>query len=80
MSNIKNISLYKNYEKKIINVRNNVLMCTKTFKFAGKPAYITIIDKHAFTDTGIELKREMKKITYSAFGQKLHCCILIYFF
>ena len=59
--NIKNISLYKKYEKKIINniinhVRNNVLMCTKTFKFAGKPAYITIIDKHAFTDTGIEHK------------------------
>jgi len=59
--NIKNISLYKKYEKKIINniinhVRNNVLMCTKTFKFAGKPSYITIIDKHAFTDTGIEHK------------------------
>ena len=59
--NIKNISLYKKYEKKIINniinhVRNNVLMCTKTFKFAGKPAYITIIDKHAFADTGIEHK------------------------
>ncbi len=66
--NIKNISLYKNYEKKIINdiinhVRNNVLMCAKTFKFAGKPVYITIIDKHAFTDTGIELKIRDEKIT-----------------
>ena len=38
-------------------------MCTKTFKFAGKPTYITIIDKHAFTDTGIKLKMRYEKIT-----------------
>jgi hypothetical protein len=36
-------------------------MCTKTFKFVGKPTYITIIDKHAFTDTGIKLKMRYEK-------------------
>ena len=58
---IKKTLSYDNYVKKIMeiiinHIRTNVLTCTETFEFAGKPAYITIIEKYAFRENTIKNK------------------------